>query len=41
MDVRPRDVQQSPDGYIYVITEQSSGGSTADVMVLRLEPVEP
>jgi glucose/arabinose dehydrogenase len=41
MDVRPRDVQQSPDGYIYVITEQASGGNTADGMVLRLEPADP
>jgi glucose/arabinose dehydrogenase len=41
MDVRPRDVQQSPDGYIYVVTEQSSGGNNADGMVLRLEPVTP
>jgi glucose/arabinose dehydrogenase len=41
MDIRPRDVQQSPDGYIYVITEQSSGGNAADGMVLRIEPVEP
>ena len=41
LDVRPRDVQQSPDGYIYIVTEQSSGGNTADGMVLRIEPVEP
>jgi len=41
MDIRPRDVQQSPDGYIYLATEQSSGGNTADGMVLRIEPVEP
>jgi glucose/arabinose dehydrogenase len=41
MDVRPRDVQQSPDGYIYIATEQSSGGTAADGMVLRIEPVEP
>ena len=41
MDVRPRDVQQSPDGYIYVVTEQSSGGNNLDGMVLRIEPVEP
>ena len=38
MDVRPRDVQQSPDGFIYIATEQSSGGNTADGMVLRIEP---
>jgi aldose sugar dehydrogenase len=41
MDIRPRDVQQSPDGYIYLATEQSSGGNAADGMVLRIEPVEP
>src|SRR5215510_1680397 len=41
LDVRPRDVQQSPDGYIYLVTEQSSGGNTADGMVLRIEPVGP
>jgi len=38
MDVRPRDVQQSPDGFIYIATEQSSGGNAADGMVLRIEP---
>ena len=41
MDIRPRDVQQSPDGYIYIVTEQSSGGNAADGMVLRIEPVAP
>ena len=41
MDVRPRDVQQSPDGYIYIVTEQASGGNTADGMVLRIEPAGP
>jgi aldose sugar dehydrogenase len=40
MRVRIRDVQQSPDGYIYVATEGASGGNTADGMVLRIEPVE-
>jgi glucose/arabinose dehydrogenase len=38
--VRIRDVQQSPDGYIYVATEGASGGSAADGMILRIEPVE-
>jgi len=38
LDVRIRDIAQSPDGYIYVATERSSGGSAADGMVLRLEP---
>ena len=41
IDTRPRDVQQSPDGYIYVVTEQASGGNTADGMVLRIEPAAP
>jgi glucose/arabinose dehydrogenase len=40
LDTRIRDVQQGPDGYIYVATEQRTGGTTADGMVLRLEPVE-
>jgi aldose sugar dehydrogenase len=39
MNVRVRDVQQSPDGYIYVCTEQAIGGGAADGMVLRIEPV--
>jgi glucose/arabinose dehydrogenase len=40
MRVRIRDVQQSPDGYIYVATEGASGGTVADGMVLKIEPVE-
>jgi glucose/arabinose dehydrogenase len=40
LGVRIRDVQQSPDGYIYVLTERGSGGNSADGTVLRLEPVE-
>jgi aldose sugar dehydrogenase len=39
LGARIRDVQQSPDGYIYVITEQAIRGETADGMVLRIEPV--
>jgi glucose/arabinose dehydrogenase len=38
LDVRVRDIAQSPDGYIYVATESSFGGTKADGMVLRLEP---
>jgi glucose/arabinose dehydrogenase len=38
--VRPRDVQQSPDGYIYVVTEGASGGNALDGMVLKIEPVQ-
>ena len=37
---RIRDVQQSPDGYIYVATEGASGGNAADGTVLRIEPAE-
>ena len=40
MRVRIRDVQQSPDGYIYVATEGASGGTASDGMVLKIEPVE-
>ena len=38
LNVRIRDVQQSPDGYIYVATEGAIRGDAADGMVLRLEP---
>ena len=38
--MRIRDVQQSPDGYIYVATEGRSGGNDADGTVLRIEPAE-
>jgi len=37
---RIRDVQQGPDGYIYVATERSFRGDTADGSVLRIEPAE-
>jgi glucose/arabinose dehydrogenase len=40
LNIRVRDVQQSPDGYIYVATEGASGGNAADGMVLRIEPTE-
>ena len=39
LNIRVRDVQQSPDGYIYVVTEQASGRTGADGMVLRIEPI--
>jgi glucose/arabinose dehydrogenase len=39
LNIRIRDVQQSPDGYLYVATELSSGGPNADGTILRLEPV--
>jgi glucose/arabinose dehydrogenase len=38
--LRIRDVQQGPDGYIYVATERSFRGDAADGMVLRLEPAD-
>jgi len=38
--VRVRDVQQSPDGYIYVATEQRIAGNEANGTILRIEPVE-
>jgi glucose/arabinose dehydrogenase len=40
MRIRVRDVQQSPDGYIYVATERSLGGAQASGAILRLEPAE-
>jgi glucose/arabinose dehydrogenase len=35
---RIRDVQQGPDGYIYVATEHATRGNAADGTVLRIEP---
>src|SRR5579885_2013078 len=40
LEQRIRDVQQSPDGYIYVATEGASGGNAADGTVLRIEPAD-
>jgi glucose/arabinose dehydrogenase len=40
LGVRIRDVQQSPDGYLYFATELRSGGTAADGTVLRIEPVD-
>jgi glucose/arabinose dehydrogenase len=40
LNVRVRDIQQSPDGYIYVATEGGLRGDAADGMVLRLEPAQ-
>jgi len=37
---RIRDVQQSPDGYIFVVTERASGGNAADGTVLKIEPAD-
>jgi glucose/arabinose dehydrogenase len=35
---RIRDVQQGPDGFLYVATERASGGNASDGTVLRIEP---
>ena len=40
LNVRIRDVQQGPDGLIYVATELRSAGTAADGTVLRLEPAD-
>jgi glucose/arabinose dehydrogenase len=40
LNIRVRDVQQSPDGYIYVATEGASGGNASDGMVLKIEPAD-
>ncbi len=37
---RIRDVQQSPDGYLYVVTERGSVGNVADGTLLRIEPAK-
>jgi aldose sugar dehydrogenase len=40
--VRFRDIAQSPDGYIYVLTEgRLRGPKDTDGMLLRLEPADP
>jgi len=40
MHQRIRDVQQGPDGYIYVATEKTFRGDGVDGMVLRIEPAD-
>ncbi len=40
LNIRVRDVQQSPDGLLYVATELVSGGNDPDGTILRIEPVE-
>jgi glucose/arabinose dehydrogenase len=40
LNIRVRDIQQSPDGYIYVATESGLRADAADGMVLRIEPVQ-
>ena len=38
LDVRVRDVQQGPDGYLYIATERGIAGATPDGTVMRIEP---
>jgi glucose/arabinose dehydrogenase len=38
LNTRIRDIQLGPDGNLYVVTEQASGGTAADGTVLRIEP---
>jgi glucose/arabinose dehydrogenase len=40
LDIRPRDVQQGPDGNIYIATERGAQGNTADGTILRIEPAD-
>jgi glucose/arabinose dehydrogenase len=39
LNVRIRDVQQGPDGLLYVATETRSSGVDEDGTILRIEPV--
>ena len=41
LDVRVRDVQQGPDGNLYIATELQSAGVMPDGTVMRIEPVTP
>ena len=38
LDVRMRDVQQGPDGNLYIATERQSAGVVPDGTVIRVEP---
>ena len=40
LNIRIRDVQQGPDGLLYVATELVSGGNNPDGTILRIEPVD-
>jgi glucose/arabinose dehydrogenase len=40
MHLRFRDVEQGPDGLIYVTTEVRYGSGTPDGTILRLEPAQ-
>jgi len=39
LGIRPRDIQLGPDGNLYIATEGASGGTAADGLVLKIEPV--
>jgi len=38
LDVRVRDVQQGPDGNLYIATELQTAGVKPDGTVMRIEP---
>jgi glucose/arabinose dehydrogenase len=38
LDVRVRDVQQGPDGNLYIATEQRANGVSPDGTIMRIEP---
>jgi len=40
LNIRIRDVQQGPDGFLYVATELVSAGVDPDGTILRIEPVQ-
>jgi aldose sugar dehydrogenase len=40
LNIRIRDVQQSPDGLLYVATELTSAGNDPDGTILKIEPVD-
>ena len=40
LGVRFRDVEQGPDGYLYLATEVRYGSGNPDGTILRLEPAE-
>jgi glucose/arabinose dehydrogenase len=39
LGMRFRDVQQGPDGYLYMATEVAYGSGKPDGALLRIEPV--
>ena len=40
LDVRIRDVQQGPDGNLYIATERESAGAAPTGTVMRIEPAQ-